>query len=172
MEIWGRKQLYFILYSSKLCKPSATHTAPLCNGYHQPWCSHISFLLINYYQLGFFFGCCWFFWFFCLFVCLFLNQSLLGSYVKENRIGQEYFSMENHSDLSFSPAMTQMLLSGLSHVIMSFSLTPNRFMNRGKMAWQVMQAGAIKVYNPKPVQQVNLWDFCLPVLQYCLDSQT
>lgn len=80
--------------------------------------------------------------------------------------------MENHSDLSFSPAMTQMLLSGLSHVIMSFSLTPNRFMNRGKMAWQVMQAGAIKVYNPKPVQQVNLWDFCLPVLQYCLDSQT
>lgn len=163
MEIWGRKQLYFILYSSKLCKPSATHTAPLCNGYHQPWCSHISFLLINYYQLVFLFF---------IFIFWFLNQSLLRSYEKENRIGQEYFSMENHSDLSFSPAMTQMLLSGLSHVIMSFSLTPNRFMNRGKMAWQVMQAGAIKVYNPKPVQQVNWWDFCLPVLQYCLDSQT
>lgn len=163
MEIWGRKQLYFILYSSKLCQPSATHTAPLCNGYHQPWCSHISFLLINYYQLVFLFF---------IFIFWFLNQSLLRSYEKENRIGQEYFSMENHSDLSFSPAMTQMLLSGLSHVIMSFSLTPNRFMNRGKMAWQVMQAGAIKVYNPKPVQQVNLWDFCLPVLQYCLDSQT
>lgn len=45
-------------------------------------------------------------------------------------------------------------------------------MNWGKMAWLVMQAGAIKANNLKLVQQVNLWDFCLPVLQYCLDSKT
>lgn len=29
-----------------------------------------------------------------------------------------------------------------------------------------MQAGAIKVNNPELVQQVNLWDFCLPVLPW------